>query len=116
MLHLNEDRWQEIKHQWLPKLHPELEVVPLIDFDHKTNHQEKIGEREIYTFSFQDKDYRLILDKEYAPLVNEHQKHGHNVRAVDRDPQHFIYKMRVQYLNNYGTWVDASALEDQFET
>lgn len=112
MINISESKWQDIKHNWLAKTDADREIVPLVEYEASTNRPINIGEREIYEFTHGGKEIKMMLDKEFAPTGGEKTKHG---TSFDRDPHRFIYKLRVQFRDQHGKWVDASALEDNFE-
>lgn len=114
MIIINEDKWEDIKNDFLSSIEYEFTEEPLIYFNHKNNQQEEIGTREIYNFTKNDRDYMLILDKENRLSKSTSEKDGKLKEHYQRSSTEFTYKLRVQFRDQDGSWKDSSALEDNF--
>lgn len=114
MVIINEDKWDDIKKDFLSSADYEFSEEPLVYFNHKNNEQEEIGIREIYEFSKNDRDFMLILDKEHRLIKTTSEKDGKQKDHYRRDPSEFTYKLSVKFRDGDGSWKDSSALESNF--
>ncbi|MFA5829635.1 MAG: hypothetical protein WC843_04020 [Candidatus Gracilibacteria bacterium] len=115
MIYINEDKWDDIKRDFLDSIEYEVSEEPLVYFDHKTNTQEEIGIRETYEFSKNNMDYMLILDKEHRLTKTSSEKGGKLKEHYSRSPDEFSYKLSVKYRDLDGSWKDSSSLETNLE-
>jgi hypothetical protein len=111
MVIINEDKWDDIKRDFLGEVKYEFHEEPLIYFNHKTNNQEEIGTREIYEFSKKDMDFMLILDKEHRLIKTTSEKDGKFKEHFQRSPDEFTFKLSIKYRHFNGDWKDSSAME-----
>lgn len=112
MVILNEDKWEDIKRDFLSAVEYEFSEEPLIYFDHKHNQQEEIGTRETYQFSKNNMDFMLILDIENRLIKTTTEKDGRQKDNYQRSPDEFTYKMTVKFRDQDGSWKDSSAMEE----
>ena len=115
MVILNEDKWEDIKRDFLSSVEYEFKEEPLIYFNHKTNQEEEIGTRETYEFSKNNMDFMLILDKEYRLDKTTSEKDGKLKEHYQRSTDEIMYKMSVKFRHGDGSWMDSSAMESSFE-
>lgn len=115
MVIINEDKWDDIKRDFLADADYELSEEPLIYFNHKTNEQEEIGIRETYEFTKNDRDFMLILDKEYRLNKTTSEKDGKLKEHYSRSMDEFTYKLSVKFRGEDGSWKDSSALDGHIE-
>lgn len=115
MIIINEDKWDDIKNNFLDSIEYELTEVPLIYFNHKTNQQKEIGVRETYEFTKDDKDFMLIVDKENRLTKISTEKNGKFKEHYTRSADKFTYKLSIKFRGQDGSWKDSSAMESNFE-
>ena len=115
MVIINEDKWDDIKRDFLSDVEYELSEEPLVYFNHKNNTQEDIGTRETYTFSKKDMDFMLILDKELRLTKTTTEKNGRQIDHYSRSPDEYTYKLSVKFRGMDGSWKDSSAMEGNLE-
>ncbi|MFA5160427.1 MAG: hypothetical protein WC484_08005 [Candidatus Omnitrophota bacterium] len=115
MININEDKWDDIKRDFLSEIEYEFSEEPLIYFDHKTNTQEEIGTRETYTFTKNDMDIMVIMDKERRLTKTSSEKDGKQKDHYRRSLDEYTYKLSVKFRDKDGSWKDSSALEGNFE-
>ena len=115
MITLNENKWDDIKNDFLSSIDYELSEEPLVYFNPKNKQQEEIGVREIYEFSKDNRDFMLILDKEHRLTKTTSEKDGKLKEHYQRSPDEFTYKLSIKFRDGDGSWKDSSALENSFE-
>lgn len=116
MVIINEDKWDDIKRDFLSDIEYELNEEPLVYFNHKNNTQEDIGTRETYTFTKNNMDFMLILDKENRLSKTTTEKNGRQIDHYSRSPDEYTYKLSIKYREMNGEWKDSSAMEGNFES
>ena len=114
MVIINEDKWDDIKNDFLNSIDYDFKEEPLVYFNHKTNQQEEIGIREIYEFSKDNRDFILILDKEHRLNKTTSEKNGKVKEHYSRSPEELTYKLSIKFRDGDGSWKDSSALENNF--
>lgn len=114
MIIINEDKWDDMKSAFLSKIDYDFSEEPLVYFNHKTNEQQEIGTREKYTFTKNNMDFMIILDKEHRLNKVTTQKNGRQIDHYSRNPNEFTYKLSVKYREMDGSWKDSSAMENSF--
>lgn len=112
MITINEDKWDDMKRDFLNSVEYEFKEEPIIHFNAKNNQQEEIGVREIYEFSKNDMDFMLTLDKEHKLLKTTSEKDGKQKDHYQRLPDEFTYKLSIKYRHLDGEWKDSSAMEN----
>jgi hypothetical protein len=98
MIILNEEKWEDIKNDFIKTIDYTFSEAPLMYFDHKKNREEEIGTRETYEFTKNETDYMIVVDI-------ENRGSGENS----------MYKLSVKFRDKDGSWKDSSALESNFE-
>jgi len=116
MININEDKWDDIKRDFLSDVDYEFNEEPLVYYNHKTNTQEDIGTRETYTFTKKDMDIMMILDKELRLSKTSTEKNGIQKDHYTRSKDEYSYKLSVKFRGMDGSWKDSSAMEGNFET
>ncbi len=115
MIIINEEKWSDIKNDFLHSVEYEYTEEPLIHFNYKTNQPEEIGTREVYEFSKNGMDFMLTLDKERRVIKNDSEsKHKKNESLV-RSNDELVYKLSIKFRDEEGTWKDSSHLEKKFD-
>lgn len=115
MIIINEDKWDDIKTDFLNSIDYEFSEEPLFYFNHKTNEQEEVGMRETYEFSKNNMDFMVVLDKEKKLLKTSSEKDGKLKEHFSRSTNEIIYKLSVKFRDQDGSWKDSSAMESNFE-
>ncbi len=115
MININEDKWDDIKRDFLSDIEYELSEEPLIYFNDKTNTQEEVGTRETYTFSKNEMDFMIIMDKERRLTKISSEKGGKQKDHYQRSLDEYSYKLSVKFRDKDGSWKDASAMEGNLE-
>lgn len=96
MITINEEKWADIKHDFLDTVDYEFSEEPLMIFNNKNHQEEEIGIRETYEFSRNDMDYMVIVDK-------------------DTRFENPVFKLSIKFRDKDGAWKDSAALESNFE-
>jgi hypothetical protein len=115
MININEDKWDDIKNDFLSTIEYEFSEEPLIYFNNKTNTQEDIGTRETYEFTKNDNDFMVIMDKERRLTKTSSEKDGKQKDHYQRSLDEYTYKLSVKFRDKDGSWKDSSAMESNFE-
>jgi len=115
MIIINEDKWDDIKRDFLSNVDYTFSEEPLIYFNHKNNEQEEIGTRETYEFTKNDMDFMVVLDIENRLSKTTTEKDGKQKDHYSRSSDEFTYKMSVKFRDKDGSWKDSSAMESNFE-
>jgi hypothetical protein len=115
MITINEEKWEDIKNDFLGTVEYEFNEEPLVYFDSKTNTQEDIGTRETYEFSKNDMDFMIIMDKERRLTKTSTEKDGKQKDHYRRSLNEYTYKLQVKFRDQDGSWKDSSAMEGNFE-
>ena len=115
MIIINEEKWQDIKNDFIKSIDYKFSEVPLIYFNHKNNREEEIGRRETYEFSKNDIDYMIVLDVEHRLNKSTSEKDGKLKENYSRSKEDFTYKLSIKFQDKDGSWKDSSALESNFE-
>ena len=113
MLKLNEDKWLDLKNDFLESVDYEVEEEDLYRFDDKMNAEVQNGHREIYFFEKAGSEIRLQVD--IKPKVNRTESIGKDgslkVNYEEVEGQN-MYSITIQVKDEYGDWVDSSAFEE----
>lgn len=115
MITINEEKWEDIKNDFIKTIEYKFSESPLIYFNHKTNREEEIGTRETYEFSKNDVDYMIVVDIENRLSKSTSEKDGKLKEHYSRSKDEFSYKLSVKFQDKDGSWKDCSALESNFE-
>jgi len=115
MVTINEDKWDDIKRDFLSEIEYEVTEEPLVYFNHKTNEQQDIGTRETYLFSKNNMDFMLILDKELRLTKTTTEKNGIQKDHYSRSSDEYTWKLSIKYREMDGNWKDSSAMEGNLE-
>jgi hypothetical protein len=115
MIIINEDKWEDIKNDFLSTVECEVSEEPLVYYNPKTNTQEDIGTRETYQFSKNDMDFMIVMDKERRLTKISTEKGGKQKDHYQRSLNEYTYKLQVKFRDRDGSWRDSSAMESNFE-
>jgi hypothetical protein len=115
MVIINEDKWEDMKRDFLSDIDYEFSDEPLIYFNHKLNLPEEIGIRETYEFSKNGMDYMIVLDKEHRLTKTTTEKNGQSKDHYQRNPDEWTYKLSVKLRDQDGSWKDSTSLENRLE-
>jgi hypothetical protein len=115
MVNLNEDKWDDIKRDFLSEVDYDFKEEPLVYFDDRTGAQEQIGTRETYEFTKNDMDFMIIMDKERRLTKTSSEKDGKQKDHYKRSLDEYTYKLQVKFRDRDGSWKDSSAMEDNFD-
>lgn len=113
MLRLNEDKWLDLKHDFLESVDYEMEEEDLYRFDEQSNSEVKNGKRETYYFEKAGAEIKLQVD--IKPKVERTEALGKdgslkvNYEEIEGE---FMYNITIKVQDEYGDWVDSAAFED----
>src|SRR3989338_5810786 len=112
MLKLNEDKWLDLKNDFLESVDYEVEKENIYRFDEHSRSEVKSGERETYYFEKAGIEIKMQID--IVPKVERTEGFGKG-GALKVDYKEIegenMYKITIQVKDDYGDWVDSSAFE-----
>jgi hypothetical protein len=115
MVNINENKWDDIKRDFLSDIEYEFSEEPLIYYNDRNDTQEEVGTRETYQFSKNDQDYMIIMDKERRLTKTSTEKDGKQKDHYTRSLDEYSYKLQVKFRDTDGSWKDSSAMEGHLE-
>ncbi|MBT6068615.1 hypothetical protein HOG48_02570 [Candidatus Peregrinibacteria bacterium] len=113
MLHLNEEKWLDIKHEFLESVDYEMEEEELFRFDEKTRGEVEAGWRETYYFEKAGMEVKLQVDIKPKVLRTESEGKDGSLKVNYNEVEgENMYHILVKVKDDYGDWVDSSALAE----
>lgn len=112
MLKLNEDKWLDLKNDFLESVDYDLEEEEIYRFDERSRSEVRCGHREIYRFEKAGMEIKMQVD--IVPKVERTEaigKSGALKVTYDEIEGENMYKITIQVKDQYGDWVDSSAFE-----
>ncbi|MDP4008767.1 MAG: hypothetical protein Q8P68_06275 [Candidatus Peregrinibacteria bacterium] len=115
MLKINEDKWLDIKNDFLESVDYDLEEEEIYRFDEQSGSEVPNGHRETYSFEKAGMEIRMQVD--IVPKVERSEaigKGGALKVKYDEIEGESMYKITIKIKDQHGDWVDSSAFEEGF--